>query len=249
MSLPRKRFSVLLRWMPVALAALLAGCIHVEEILRIEKDGSGVIDLTYGMSEENAARMQGLAQGMMADAEGGANTASMPFGFTEEEIRKDFKAYEPSGVVLKTVTTESREGWKYRRMVIQFPSLRALAETGFLSDRNLTVSRNADGNYVFCQLSDTNSRPAELAGNGDAQTEAALKEVMKGFRAVIRIETPGRILETTTADKTERSATWTFDFDQDPKALDRIQASTLKIVFEGKGVEIPEFRNEAGANR
>lgn len=249
MSPNRKRGANLLRWAPLLLAALAGGCIRVEETLKIEKDGSGVIDITYGMSDENAARMQELAQTMISNAEGGASAASMPFGFSEEQIRKDFKEYEASGVALKSVSTEVRDGWKFRRLVIQFPSLAALAETGFLSDRNLSVSRNENGNYVFCQLSDPNAQAAGLNGYGDPQTEAALKEIMKGFRAVVRIETPGQILETTATEKTDRSATWTFDFDEDPKALDRIQASTLKIVFDGQGVMIPEFKSESGAGR
>ncbi|OQW96749.1 MAG: hypothetical protein BWK77_03760, partial [Verrucomicrobia bacterium A1] len=224
MSSTRKRGANILRCAPLLFAALLGGCIHVEETLKIEKDGSGVIDITYGMSEENADRMQELAQTMIANAEGGASTASMPFGSSEEQIRNDFKEYEASGVALKSISTEDRDGWKYRRLVIGFPSLAALAETGFLSDRNLSVSRDEGGNYVFCQLSDPKAQPAGLNGNGDPQTEAAMKEIMKGFRAVVRIETPGRILETTATDKTDRSATWTFDFDEDPKALERIQA-------------------------
>jgi hypothetical protein len=249
MSPNRKRGANLLRWAPLLLAALLGGCIRVEETLKIEKDGSGVIDITYGMSDENAARMQELAHTMVSNAEGGASTAAMPFGSSEEQIRREFKEYEASGVALKSVSTEARDGWKYRRLVIQFPSLAALAETGFLSDRNLSVSRDESGNYVFCQFSDPNAQTAGLNDLGDPQTEAALKEIMKGFRAVVRIETPGQILETTATDKTDRSATWTFDVDKDPKALERIQTSTLKIVFDGRGVKIPEFKSEAGAGR
>jgi hypothetical protein len=249
MSATRKRGSAVLRCAPLALAILLAGCIHVEETLRIEKDGSGVIDITYGMSDEDATRMQGLAQSLMSGPEGGVNAASMPFGFTEDDIRKDFKGYESSGVTLASIRTEARNGWRYRSMSIRFPSLSALAETGFLSDRNVSLSRDQNGNYVFCQLPDTNARAGELNGNGPTQTNEALKESMKGFRAVVRIETPGRIIETTAADKTDRSATWTFDVDEDPQALDRIQTGTLKIVFDGKGVKIPEFKSMTGAGR
>jgi hypothetical protein len=233
------------------LTAALSGCVHVEETLRIEKDGSGVIDITYGMTEERAASMQELVQGMRAEAEE-ASAASMPFGFTEEQIRKDFEAYKESGVELKLVRTETREGWKYRRIVIGFPSLGALAKTGFLSDRNLSLSRDEHGNYVFCQLGESNgthSTALELDSNGDPQAEANLSKIMKGFRAVIHIETPSRIVETTASERTDRSATWKFDFDQDPNALWSVQAATLRIVFEGKGVKIPEFRSEAGPSR
>ena len=72
-----------------------------------------------------------------------------------------------------------------------------------------------------------------------------MAQLMEGFRAVIRVRTPGRILETNAPEKTDNSATWTFDLEKDPQALQKIQRLAPRIVFEGKGLKIPDFRSVA----
>ena len=66
---------------------------------------------------------------------------------------------------------------------------------------------------------------------------------MHGFKAAIRVKTPGRILETNAPEKSERQAGWIFDLELDPEALRKVQEASLRIVFEGKGLEIPAFRS------
>jgi hypothetical protein len=34
-----------------------------------------------------------------------------------------------------------------------------------------------------------------------------------------------------------------FDLDRDPEALRKVQEASLRIVFEGKGLDIPTFRS------
>jgi hypothetical protein len=57
------------------------------------------------------------------------------------------------------------------------------------------------------------------------------------------VKTPGRILETNAQEKSERQAGWTFDLERDPEALQKVQEASLRIVFEGKGLDIPAFRS------
>ena len=113
------------------------------------------------------------------------------------------------------------------------------------------MSKDDQGRYEFCQLAETNggSHAPGLGTNTDTQTDQALKELLKGLQVRVRIETPSPIIETTAPEKTERSATWTFDLDQDPEAFQKIQTMTLRIVFEGQGVNIADFRSVAGSTR
>jgi hypothetical protein len=74
-----------------------------------------------------------------------------------------------------------------------------------------------------------------------------MNTVMKGFRAVIRVKTPGKILQTNAPEKDERSATWTYDVEKDPQALKKVQQASMQIVFAGEGLKIPEFKS-VGAN-
>lgn len=233
----------------LALATLLAGCIRVEQVLTLNPDGSGVIDLTYGMSEESVRGFQEMSQDMLAGSNG-LSGAAMPFDFSDEDVRNDFKDYEADGVVLQSVDTSVRDGWKYRRLVIRFRDLEGLARSGFLADRRFSLTRDEQGNYVLVQASGGNGDMAgQLSALGGPEMQEVLNTVMKGFRAVIQIRTPGRILETNAPEKGDRAASWSFDLEKDPQALDKAQAASMRIVFEGKGLKIPEFRSGAGSAR
>jgi len=227
----------------LALAAVIAlsGCVKVDQTLTLNPDGSGTIHLSYARSEEGDDTVQGMMRSMMEQAGPEMET---PLDFTDEELRRDFKEYEPYGVTLESLKSEERDGWKYRHMVIRFRDLKGLSQTGFLSDRNLSLARNAQGNYVFTQTAAQGNLPEELASD-DPQTEYMMAQLMEGFRAVIRVRTPGRILETNAPEKTDNSATWTFDLEKDPQALQKIQRLAPRIVFEGKGLKIPDFRSAA----
>lgn len=241
------RGTPLLRLAALALAATLTGCVKVEQTLTLNDDGSGVIDITYGMSEEAVTGMAETAKSMMEETNS-SDSATMPFDFSDEDIRQDFKDYEASGVVLESVSSEVREGWKYRHLVIRFRDLGGLAQTGFIADRDFSLSKDAGGNYVLVQSTAGNGNVSDqLSALGGAEMEEVMNTVMQGFRAVLRVKTPGKILETNAPEKSDRSATWTFDLEKDPDALEKVQQASMRIVFEGKGLKIPEFKS-ASAN-
>ena len=169
----------------------------------------------------------------------------MPFDFSDEDVRNDFKEFERDGVVLQSVKTETRDGWKFRRMVIRFKSLHSLAKAGFLADRNISLVKDSQGNYVFTQqVAREGNLPPELAALTGTSADSLFSDMMKGFKAVIRVKTPGRILETNAPEKKDRTAAWTYDLDRDPDALQKAQHASLRIVFDGKGLNIPTFRRE-----
>ena len=233
----------------VVLFATLTGCVKVEQTLTLNADGSGVIDLTYGMSEDTVSGLHEMAKSVLEETNG-SGAASAPFDFSDEDIRQDFKEYEPDGVTLESVRTEAREGWTFRHLVIRFRDLAGLARTGFLADRNFSLSRDAQGNCVLVQSTAGNGNVSEqVSALGGPEMESAMNSLMKGFRAVIRVKTPGKILETNAPEKSDCSATWTFDLEKDPEALEKVQQTSMRIVFEGKGVRIPDFNSAAGANR
>jgi hypothetical protein len=227
------------------LISTLAGCIKVDQTLVLEKDGSGMIDLAYGMSEENISQWQGVARNMLDSTSSGSSSPIMPFDFSDEDVRSDFKEFERDGVSLRSIKTETRDGWKFRRMGIRFKSLDGLARAGFLADRNISLAKDSRGNYVFIQQAGRKGNlPPELAVFAGTSDDSLFSDVMQGFKAVIRVKTPGRILETNAPEKRDRTAAWTYDLDRDPDALQKAQNASLRIVFDGKGLNIPTFRRE-----
>lgn len=218
-----------------------AGCIKVDQTLTLEKDGSGTIDLTYSMSEQNLARWQDMANGMFGSDAGGT---AMPFDFTDQDIRDDFKEFEKDGVVLQSIRSETRNGWKTRRLLIGFKSLAGVAKTGFLANRDISLVKDASGNYVFTQKAGgAGNLPPEIAAMTEPPADMLFLDMMQGFKAALRVKTPGLILETNAPQKSDREAAWTFDIDRDPDALRKIQKTSLRIVFDGKGLDIPAFHS------
>ena len=228
------------------LLSTLTGCLQVDQTLVLEKDGSGTLDLSYAMSEETLQQWQGVARQMLGSSGPDDGSPVMPFDFSDQEIRADFKEYEGDGVILRSVQSETRDGWKTRRLRIGFRSLAGVARTGFLADRNISLVKDANGNYVFTQQPGGDGNlPPELSALAEPGAEALFSDMMKGFKAAVRVKTPGRILETNAPEKEDRQAAWTFDLDRDPQALQKVQVASLRIVFEGKGLDIPAFHSAA----
>ena len=229
--------------MGVLILALFSGCIQVEQTLTLNPDGSGVVDLSYALSEDQAASLHALATELY---EQDGEDHSSVFDASDEEIRKEFKEYEVHGVVLQSVQTGQAGGRKQRRLVISFQSLEGLARSGFLSDRQVSLVRNAQGDYVFTQAGTAGNSDELLMANEMAEDPMAA-EMMQGFRVTLRIRTPSRILNTNAPEKTDRVATWRFDLDRDPKAVERVANLKTQVSFEGKGLNIREVRSVRAA--
>lgn len=226
------------------LASTLTGCVKVDQTLILEEDGSGTVDLTYGMSEESISEWQDVARNMLDSSSADSSSPVMPFDFSDEDVRNDFKEFEHDGVTLRSLKTEARDGWKFRRMVIDFKNLAALAKAGFLGDRDISLMKDPQGNYIFTQqVGREGNLPPELAAFTGISANSLFSGMMQGFKAMIRVKTPGRIIETNAPEKSERQAEWMFDLERDPEALQKVQEASLRIVFEGKGLDIPAFRS------
>jgi hypothetical protein len=220
---------------------LSVSCIRVEQTLTLQADGSGTFDLRYGMSEEDAAEMKRMA-GQAAEAEGLAagEAPQSPFDFDEESVRKDFEEYRSSGVTLEKVKSETVDGWKYINLTVRFASLKSLAETEFVSDRGLSLTRRPDGHYEFRQAAPPQETEPDVGAVGDM-----MNEVMKGFHATVRVVVPSRIVESNADRAEDRAVTWEFDLARDARALERARKMDLRVVFDGQGIDLPDFRSEA----
>ena len=233
----------------VFLVSLIAGCVKVDQTLSLESDGSGTLDLVYGMSEQTVAQMKAMTQSMLAESATNkdANTIAMDFDYTESEMRNDFEAYEPYGVTLDSMSMETRDGWKYRSLKIRFKTLDGLAKTPWFSDRVFSLSKNEAGNYELVRAAGNNSMNMAPPAESNPNVDEMVAGMMKGFQAVIRIKTPSPIIESNAESASGDTAEWVFDLEKDPKALEKAQTLTMKVVFNGQGLSIPEFKRMAVA--
>lgn len=211
------------------------GCIKVDQTLSLKEDGSGTLAVRYGMSLNDLAEMDAMAKSQVQAGEEAPPNMN-PFEFDEATVRKDFEEYASSGVTLLDVRTEEVDGWKYLSLRIGFTSLEGLGKTEFLSDRMVTLKRLPDGNYEFTQAAPPAPPEADMAG-----MEEMMASMMKGFRAALKIELPGDVVETNADSKKGRAVEWIFDLDKDAKALRRAQNMSMRVVFKGDGLTLPEF--------
>lgn len=246
----------------ILLLVLTAGCIEVEETITLNSDGSGLLELSYGMKEEQIQKMeQAAAEAEKAQAAAKAEAAAeagidgeaevesteepsaSPLDFDEETIRQQFKEVEVDGVKLESVHTESREGMKFVQLKIRFPSLAGLVQTPLMSERHLSLAATAEGNYLF-KLSAGEAEGQNLPEATDPDTERMLQSLMQGFRVVVNVRPPGKVLKSNASRQGEREATWEFDISKDPQAVSRVSRLDMWVTFDGQGLELKQFPGE-----
>ena len=233
------------RLRPFFLLLLLAvaGCLQVDQHLTLNADGSGSFVLRYGMAQATIDQMAAVSkEAMMLEGLTNEVDDASPFDFDEEEIRRDFKSYEAHGVTLRSVKIDNQAGWKYVNLDIAFTNLEGLARTEFIADHALSLRRQPDGSYVLRQAAPAEKlAPEDLAGLDEASIRAMMAEMMKGFRAAMKISVPGKITATTAPTNDGHTASWVYDLDRDPQALERAQKTEIQVAFEGKDLALPEF--------
>lgn len=213
-----------------------AGCVRVEQTLTLKADGSGTLALRYGMSAADLAKMEAMERSHLAE-EGVTNAApTNPFEFDEAVVRKDFENYRDLGVTLDDIRTETVEGWTYLQLKVSFASLEGLGRTELIADRKVALHRLSDGRYEFSQ-----SFVDGLEGESEVELQALMADLMKGFRAVLRVEVPGTVVSANADQREAQAVAWTFDVDQDPQALARVRKAALSVVFEGAGLNLPDY--------
>jgi hypothetical protein len=228
--------------------ALAGGCLQIDEMLTINRDGSGVYRLSYGMAESTLAQMEGVkkltlemdtVQGKKPPPDAKPDFTN-PFLFDEQAIRNIIKPYEKSGIGLESVTVETREGWKYANVHLTFKRITDLELASQLGDIGLSLKRTADGNYILTQRVINGIESLDWS-------DPEIAAVMAGFKVRVVVEVPGRIVGTNAMKRREHTVTWDINFDQEPRDMSRFQKEGMYVMFEGKGVDLPEIKESPAA--
>ncbi len=214
----------------------LSGCVKMEQDITLNKDGSGNVKFMYAMSEQMISQMEMMAQ-MGAEEDMEVDDDAMEFD--EAKVRKSFEELKDQGITLNSVRSESRGGWKYMHVDFDFQDVAKLGETEAMGESPVTITRNEDGNYVI-----TSTMGGEDIGLGDEEMDPAQMQMMmpmlSGMRIAVKINTPTNIISTTAPVKTARSAQWVFDADEDPESIMKMGQTRMEVIFDGRGVSIPE---------
>ena len=216
----------------------LSGCLKMEQDITLNKDGSGNVKFVYGMSEQTIKQMEAMKEMSKSMAEEGAEAEDdNDFEFDVDKVKEGFKEMEAQGITLNSATTTKKDGWEYMNIDFDFKDVSKLDDTPVFE--NVSIIKNADGNYVITSKMDNNDM-----GGGDAGAEQmkAMLPMLSGMRIAIKINTPNPIVSTTATIKTKNSAEWVFDVDKDPDSFLNMSKTNMEVVFGGAGCTIPEVK-------
>lgn len=216
---------------------VLAGCIKVDQTLTLNPDGSGTLEMRYGMSEQTLAQLQAMQQMSAQGGQGMSMQPEQPFRFDEAEVREAFDADKPAGVELTALSSEVVDGWKYIDLTVSFEDVRALKRTELFEDSALTITRMGGGDYRLTQRGGGNEVSAP--GASEQQLMQQMSAMLAGFRIAQTVVAPGEIIESNADVVDGRRATWVFDIAEDPSVISSLAQTNLELVFEGDGVELP----------
>jgi len=234
-----------------AAAVIGSGCLRVEQTLTLKPDGSGDIEVEYAVSERAISQLKAMrelkSRLAMAAGEQNEEDAASAYAYRfllprEEEIRRECERYAELGIKLEKLRVQTRNAWRHVELKLSFERLDALARTEAFQHVGFTLARNREGHYVFYRQSHPDPRfdPPDLS---NPAVQKMVSPILGGFRVLIRLRTPTRILKTNAPQRSTRSCLWVYDFARDPEAVANVQRQTLITVFDGTGVTLPEIRD------
>ena len=232
-------------WVLAALLGLAAaGCMQVEQETTINPDNSADLKIHYAMSEGAVAQIEAMKQMAAKDPNFKMQASGPSLAFDEASIRAGLEKDKKDGVEVKSVKTETRDGWKHVYLEVHCADLATATKTGQASSGSgFSLTKNADGNYLLELVS--KDRPG---GQDDkvpsAEEQQMAKAMMAGLKVSIKVRVPGDIIETTAPVKDARTAAWTLDI-SDEKFFEKsaeFGKKGMKVVFKGEGLNLKEFK-------
>ena len=217
------------------LCTLFVGCVEYQQVLTLNPDGSGTLEVTYKVDPDTAQAL--LQSGMPGNDRGAAMPKRL---FDEVQVREDFASYETDGVDLEFVNITEAGRDETMRLGFRFEDLHGILSTPFFAQSTVSLRRDVRGDLVLTQtLSGAGPEWGPTIDLSTEATDAALREQLQGVVVEFRFVVPGTI-RTTNADRVDgRTAVWAFDPSIDRDALTRAQQAQFRVVFDGSGSTIP----------
>lgn len=231
----------------------ISGCLKVDQTLTLEKNGSGNLEILYSIPEQTVTQMKSMfkLRDQMDTVLGQTSPQTKEDEFertffdpSEEQIKRLVKKYEKFGITVDMLKVETRNAARNVSLKLVFADLGQVAKADFFPRHGFSLFRNNDNTYTFSRSPDNDEtilKPNEIT----PESAGLLTPVLSGFRVSLKVNTPGKILESNASRKTLYNAAWIFEFDKDPNAVELLQNLSMKIVFDGKGSKIPEVRQLA----
>ena len=196
----------------VALVLAGHGCVHLTQTIVIRPNGSGTVTYRYSVAEEHLAN---LATGRRVieqwqGAAPGAGVLRLNWILNEAAAERHFSG---EGVKLKHYRIRSRNGRRVVDVVVYLADAAEALRSARFGDFDLS-SLEAGITRLRATIAGTAEQPAV----SPAQL-AELRALCAGLRLVLKVQVPGKIVETTAHTVEGTTATWIFDAAGDPGFL------------------------------
>ena len=235
------------------------GCLRLSSTVTIDRDGSGSIEIEYNIPEQTIMQIRSMtklrrelqeASGKTADPqeEYSFRVIQVFFDPTDNGIQTFFNELQDNGISLQSKRIRSREGARQVNMSVNFSSLEKLAASAPFSIFGFSIMPAHEGNYRIIRQGNANINIPEVDMNDPAFVSSVVP-FLQGFRAELRVRTPGPVVAANTPAFQGNTAMWTFDFDREPRALHYLNSRDMELVFAAEGVSLPEITQKSEQSR
>jgi hypothetical protein len=236
----------------VAGLLLASGCVKLEQDLIINSNGGGTIEINYSVPESTTQQVDAMrrlksdmdaAAGRPSSFVPGTDFSRLLFNPVLDELRAKLKEYEKNGIAVEKLEVKFKEGRQTVGIRLQFDDLARVARTDFFQLYGFSLTKDPKGNYVIERPPQVAEFPAGFRA-ADPQTAKALKPFIDGFLVALSVRVPdqNKILSTSAAIRGPYTAGWRFDAERSPDAVMALLRQNFVVVFDGRNLELPEFR-------
>ena len=136
----------MIRLLIVAALVFVSGCVHLDEYIQINGDGSAKIVLKYSMPIEAMTLLQD-SESVLQDLNKQKKTSDKPRIFNEKKLREHFKKFESVDVISLRVNNDNKRINAY--INLQISDFQKALRKGLLP---YTSIEKEDKNYIFSAL-------------------------------------------------------------------------------------------------
>ena len=207
---------------------LLSGCVHLDEYIQINKNGSAKIVITYSMPVKGLTLLKD-ADAVLTELNGSKEKVDMPRIFDEKKLRAHFGKYKGVDVISLRVNQEDDRIITFFNLEVD--DLRGALREGLFPYTSLEKDKDKK-NYIFSAR-----YPFNL---NKIKSNKKLYDVMSEMKVTFKIKTPSEITETNATKKLANMAIWEYSAKGTPftksdgRFVVKFESSQLNFLDEKK---------------
>ena len=192
----------MIRTVLLCLTLSLSGCVHLDEYIQINRDGSAKMTFKYSISQKGLPLLRDC-EAVLQELNDKKEKVGLSRLFDEDKLRAHFMAFK--GVEVMSLNVNKDDGRVEAYIHLQVADLRASLRDGMLPYTSL--EKDGD-NYVFAAL-----YPFDMS---KLKHKAELLKLVNSIKVDFKVKTPTLINKSTAPTKLANLASWNFSPETTP---------------------------------